>query len=358
MKKVFLMFIVSLCFGLIAVLLWTGPAYAAKGGIAGCQAALNTCNADLSTCNTDLGSCTTDLDTCNSGFGTCQTNLTQAQGDLSMCSTDLDTCITDLGSCTSNLSYCQSQLSQVQGDLATCSADLSACQVATCGNGIAEFGEACDGENLQGDTCQTQGFLYGTLACNASCEFDTSGCTDDRFVDNGDGTVTDNQTGLMWEKKNAAGGGADLTNPHDVDNRYNWSATGTAPDGTAFTDFLRKLNNTCNGSGVTLCAADTDCSGGVCGFAGHRDWRLPQVGQDGGTAELETILVARYPNCPSSPCIDPIFSPAAIFLYWSAVTSAAFPGPDFAWVVVFSDGSDGAFTKVFVNHARAVRTGP
>ncbi len=30
---------------------------------------------------------------------------------------------------------------------------------------------------------------------------DTSGCSASRFVDNGDGTVSDLQTGLMWEKK-------------------------------------------------------------------------------------------------------------------------------------------------------------
>ncbi len=41
-----------------------------------------------------------------------------------------------------------------------------------------------------------------------------------RFVDNGDGTICDHQTGLMWEKKDAADGVVDLNNPHDVDNLY------------------------------------------------------------------------------------------------------------------------------------------
>jgi len=101
--------------------------------------------------------------------------------------------------------------------LNTCNADLATCQAATCNKGIAEFGEDCDGENLQGETYQSQGFTYGTLACSASCEFDTSGYTDDRFVDNGDGTVTDNMTGLMWEKKDNSSG------IHDMDNIYTWS---------------------------------------------------------------------------------------------------------------------------------------
>ena len=46
-----------------------------------------------------------------------------------------------------------------------------------CGNGVVETGEACDGGNLNGATCQSLGFSGGTLACSGSCTFDTSGCT-------------------------------------------------------------------------------------------------------------------------------------------------------------------------------------
>ena len=51
------------------------------------------------------------------------------------------------------------------------------------------------------------------------------------FTDNGDGTITDNTTGLMWEKKDDFGG------LHDQDNTYTWTSvrcTGLA-DGTLFT---------------------------------------------------------------------------------------------------------------------------
>ena len=37
-------------------------------------------------------------------------------------------------------------------------------------------------------------------------------------ADNGYGTVTDHQTGLMWEKKTPAGSGS----VHDVNNKYTW----------------------------------------------------------------------------------------------------------------------------------------
>jgi len=46
-----------------------------------------------------------------------------------------------------------------------------------CGNGRRECSELCDGGDLDGETCKSQGFDAGTLACNGSCSgFDTSGC--------------------------------------------------------------------------------------------------------------------------------------------------------------------------------------
>lgn len=74
-----------------------------------------------------------------------------------------------------------------------------------CGNTNSEVGEECDGLDLNSQTCQSAGFLYGTLACSA-CALDTTGCTDTRYQDNGDGTVTDRQTNLMWEQKTGTPG--------------------------------------------------------------------------------------------------------------------------------------------------------
>ena len=46
-----------------------------------------------------------------------------------------------------------------------------------CGDGKLGVGESCDGNDLNGKTCLTfDGYVDGTLACNASCEFDKSGC--------------------------------------------------------------------------------------------------------------------------------------------------------------------------------------
>ena len=51
------------------------------------------------------------------------------------------------------------------------------CGQGTCGNGIVETGEQCDGGNLGGQTCVTLGYSSGTLSCTSACAFDTSGCT-------------------------------------------------------------------------------------------------------------------------------------------------------------------------------------
>jgi hypothetical protein len=57
--------------------------------------------------------------------------------------------------------------------------DTSGCIAGgpVCGNGIIETGEQCDGGNLGGASCTSLGFTGGTLACSGSCTYDTSGCT-------------------------------------------------------------------------------------------------------------------------------------------------------------------------------------
>jgi hypothetical protein len=146
-----------------------------------------------------------------------------------------------------------------------------------------------------------------------------------RFVDNGNGTVSDTLTGLMWEKKTDDG------TIHDKDNFYNWSSSGTAPDGEAYIIFLATLNNCTSGDGTTI-------SGG---FAGHCDWRLPTI------AELQTIIVGINPT---------IFGPTQSDYYWSSTTLAGIPLN--AWGVYFYDGSLFTADKGSTpNYVRAVRGG-
>src|SRR5262249_7879384 len=80
--------------------------------------------------------------------------------------------------------------------------------------------------------------------------------TGDRFVDNGDGTITDTETGLIWEKKDRGGG------LHDATARYPWAGICTEsgefcqPDAAAAT--------TCNAAtggamGCAQCAGTATC---------------------------------------------------------------------------------------------------
>ncbi|GMQ95200.1 MAG: hypothetical protein BMS9Abin13_312 [Patescibacteria group bacterium] len=48
--------------------------------------------------------------------------------------------------------------------------------VYLCGNNIIESGEQCDGTDLGGATCVSEGFLGGALGCTSSCTFDTGAC--------------------------------------------------------------------------------------------------------------------------------------------------------------------------------------
>jgi len=106
-----------------------------------------------------------------------------------------------------------------------------------CGNSAVEAGEECEAGDLNAKTCIAEGLAGGTLDCAAGCAFGTSGCYATRFDASGP-TIVDHQTGLEWEKKDSAEfvasicpGGLTCANAHDVDNYYQWTGTGTAPDG-------------------------------------------------------------------------------------------------------------------------------
>jgi hypothetical protein len=57
------------------------------------------------------------------------------------------------------------------------SVTITAEVIAQCGDSVIEYGEQCEGEDLNGQTCEGLGFSGGILEC-VNCMFDTSGCTE------------------------------------------------------------------------------------------------------------------------------------------------------------------------------------
>ena len=212
------------------------------------------------------------------------------------------------------LDDCATQLATCQGDLAECRAHPAPQRLPASGQTTA-FGPGSDGDVRAG----------APLA----------------YTDNGDGTITDDNTGLIWEKKDHGGG------VHDVDKRFSWGAN-TEPfamDGTIVSEFLATLNT-------------PPC------FAGSCDWRIPNI------KELQTLV--DYENLPASgPVIDaafnancvagctadgngaPVCSCSASFVYWSSTTGRGVPMD--AWIVDFDSGIVAFLLKNLDGAVRAVR---
>jgi hypothetical protein len=121
-----------------------------------------------------------------------------------------------------------------------------------------------------------------------------------RFVDDGDGTIKDHQMGLRWEKKDQGGG------LHDANTVYVWA--GICSDNSGYCQPDDAAATTCNAAtggavGCAQCAGTATCNTfgfstiwqwlnqlNAARFAGESDWRIQNVGRDGGTAKLETIV--------------------------------------------------------------------
>ena len=180
------------------------------------------------------------------------------------------------------------------------------------------------------------------------------------YTDNGDGTVTDNNTKLMWEKKDDDSG--DSLHYYGDDN-YPW--TGTCQDNS------------------TVCGTDADCSlvSGTAkctagngtqytifqwvaqlnavAFAGHTDWRIPNVKElenilDYGTSQPAVVNTAFNNSCTSGCTVTSCSCTSTAFT-WSSTTSAGISydafGVDFGQGLVFNNG------KTNGGSVRAVRGG-
>jgi hypothetical protein len=196
------------------------------------------------------------------------------------------------------LPLCLEELATCTNDLGTCQTDLEACEAAP-GN-VVFPGDGQEGTSLD------FGLDHGPALS---------------YTDNGDGTFTDNNTQLVWEKKDNVDGSV-----HNVLNTYPWSSSGTAADGGLFTTFLATLNT-------------------VPCFAGHCDWRIPNI------KELQSIV--DYSEVEPATSVP---GATAASLYWSSTSFAG--GPVDVWFVEFFYGFVSIGSKSGGSQARAVRGGP
>ncbi|MBI5503427.1 MAG: DUF1566 domain-containing protein [Deltaproteobacteria bacterium] len=145
------------------------------------------------------------------------------------------------------------------------------------------------------------------------------------FTDNGDGTITDHATGLMWEKLADDGG------VHDVDNVYTW------PE--AFSAKIATLNSAL--------------------FAGFSDWRVPNL------AELQTLpnfaawnpaAFAPFHTACSPGCGVTACSCTRALPFWTSTSFAEIPG--LAWAHSAAEGATFPSAKdAYSLRVRAVRRG-
>ena len=140
------------------------------------------------------------------------------------------------------------------------------------------------------------------------------------FTDNGDGTITDSTTGLVWDK---------CSRGQVWDN--------TTPPGT------------CTGTASTHDWAAALAQATAANAASHRgqaDWRLPN------RTELESLVQINA----VSPAIDGTYFPATPSnWYWTSTTFA--PNPALAWDVYFGNGNSNGSDKSSTDHVRLVRSG-
>ena len=182
------------------------------------------------------------------------------------------------------------------------------CTPAPEGGGVLQTGQT---------QCDNGSFVLGACPGNpAGQDGELQKGTARSYTANADGTITDNATGLVWERLTSD------ASIHSVNNDYTWT--------NAFAKILALNTVPC--------------------FAGFCDWRLPNVN------ELQTLV--NYGNVV--PAIDSAFNNGVdsftrSSFYWSSTTYQFLP--NIAWVVRFDDGQVNPLGKNSLGFVRAVRGG-
>ena len=220
-----------------------------------------------------------------------------------------------LQNCPADLSTCNSSLASTQASLVICQNDLAACQAAPQGQRLKTGQTLC---------IDNSGTVIPCAGTGQDGEFQKGLARS--YTDNGNGTITDNRTGLMWEKLSRDG------SIHDWDGFYTWT--------TAVTTKVAALNS--------------------ANFGGFNDWRLPNVNELQSLANYGAYRPAVFPafdtNCVAS-CTILTCSCTVFNNYWSSTQDAEPISLNGAWSVEFQVGFMAPFAKATLSRVRAVRAG-
>jgi hypothetical protein len=274
------------------------------------------------------GSCpsTSDATSIESFVESCNASIAAAVGggtlgpDPISCAVDLDTCWDDYYTCQNDSYYCDQDLATCEDDLADAGPELASCEDDLAG--------CLDADGRIHRTGQLQCWNdAGTLiACAGSGrDGEIRAGFARHFVDNGDGTISDLVTGLMWEKLSDDG------SIHDKDTLY----TGVS-------------------AGIAKAAALNGAA-----FAGHTDWRVPNVRELGSLPDYEYFSMAIPPifhtGCtPGCNGISCACTKSHIYM----TTTVYLPFPEAIWTYNMTDGDHYAQYADESFYVRAVRTLP
>ncbi len=294
------------------------PVCTSVGNTCASASTLANCSQDAQACfyESSATTCTNGACTGAAGAASCCTNACTV-GATCLSSTSLQTCAVAANGCTAYGAATTCANGACTGAAGTASCCTNACTAGTTCVSSTSLQTCAVGSNgctaSSTAACST-GLVcerYGTASCadpnwdewpipNSQVDVTAGAPSLESYTDNGDGTVTDNVTGLMWQQAVPSA-------------TYTWA------------------------NAVAYCP--------TLNLAGHNDWRLPSQ------IELESIIDFGQ----LSPSINSTYFPSTPTdtYFWSSSLAAGLPSS--AGIVYFLNGATNIFGMAGSEYVRCVR---